>query len=102
VVPVGADCPSLSSLPAAAVSLNGGQLSVQSSRSVGADGSVTVKAKGIPAGDILVVAVETVTNGNTTTSLAANRLTSAPAPSCVSVPAVPPPPAAAGNAGRPS
>jgi hypothetical protein len=100
VVPVGAGCPSMSSLPAPAVSLNGGHLSVQSSASVGAGGSVTVNAKGIPAGDIVVVAVETVTNGNTTTSLAANRLTTAPAPSCVSLPGAVPPPAAPGNAGR--
>jgi hypothetical protein len=100
VVPVEAGCPSISSLPAPAVSLNGKHLSVQSSASVGAGGSATVNARGIPAGDILVVAVETVENGNVTTSLAANRLTSAPAPSCVSLPeAPPPPPAAPGNAG---
>jgi hypothetical protein len=47
--------------------------------------SVTVNAKGIPAGDILVVAVETTTTGNTTTSLGAGKLTTAPAPSCVSL-----------------
>jgi hypothetical protein len=88
VVPVGAGCPSLSSLPAPAQPLNGKHLSVQSSVTVGASpgGSVTVNAKGIPAGDILVVAVETTKTGNTTTSLGAGKLTTAPAPSCVSLP----------------
>ncbi len=92
VVPVGAGCPGMSSLPAPAVPLNGKHLSVQSGVSAG--GSVTVDAKGIPAGDILVVAVETTSNGNTRTSLGAGRLTTAPAPSCVSLP---PPPAPPGN-----
>jgi len=88
VVPVGAGCPSMSSLPAPAASPNGEHPSVQSSVSIGssAGGSVTVNAKGIPAGDILVVAVETTRTGNTTTSLGAGKLTTAPAPSCVSLP----------------
>jgi hypothetical protein len=88
VVPAGAGCPSISSLPAPAVPLNGKHLGVQSSVSIGgtAGGSVTVNAKGIPAGDILVVAVETTRTGNTTTSLGAGKLTTAPAPSCVSLP----------------
>jgi hypothetical protein len=96
VVPVGAGCPSMSSLPAPAVPLNGKHFSIQSS--VSADGSVTVDAKGIPAGDILVVALETTSNGSTRTSLGAGRLiaTTAPAPSCVSLPA---PPALPGNGG---
>ena len=87
VVPVGAGCPSMSSLPAPAVPLNGKRLSVQSSVSIGgsAGRSVTVNAKGIPAGDILVVAVETTRTGDTTTSLGAGKLTTAPAPSCVSL-----------------
>ena len=88
VVPVGAGCPSISSLPAPAVSLNGKHLGVQTSVTVGSSAgrSVTVNAKGIPAGDILVVAVETTTTGNTTTSLGAGKLTTAPAPNCVSLP----------------
>jgi hypothetical protein len=91
VVPVGAGCPSMSSLPAPAVPLNGKHPRVQSSVSVGGapGGSVTVNAKGIPAGDILVVAVVTTVNGNTTTSLGAGKLTTAPAPSCVSLPSQP-------------
>ena len=87
VVPVRAGCPSVSSLPAPAASLNHKHLSIQSGRSVG--GSVTVNAQGIPAGDILVVAAETTTTGNTRTSLGAWKLTTAPAPSCVSLPAPP-------------
>jgi hypothetical protein len=99
VVPVGAGCPSMSSLPAPAVPLNGKHLGVQSSVSIGssAGGSVTVNAKGIPAGDILVVAVQTTSNGNTRTSLGAGRLTTAPPPSCVSLPAPPAPPALPGG-----
>ena len=88
VVPVGAGCPSISSLPAPAVPLNGKHPAVQTSVTVGSSAgrSVTVNAKGIPAGDILVVAVETTTTGNTTTSLGAGKLTTAPAPNCVSLP----------------
>ena len=88
VVPVGAGCPSMSSLPAPAVPLNGKHPGVQTSVTVGSSTgrSVTVNARGIPAGDILVVAVETTTTGNTTTSLGAGKLTTAPAPSCVSLP----------------
>jgi hypothetical protein len=95
VVPVGAGCPSMSSLPAPAVPLNGKHLTVRSSVTVGSSpgGSVTVNAKGIPVGDILVVAVQTTSNGNTRTSLGAGRLTTAPPPSCVSLPALPAPPA---------
>jgi hypothetical protein len=94
VVPVGAGCPSLSSLPAPAVPLSG-HLSVQASST--RDGGLTVNAQGIPAGDILVVGFRTVTNGNTVTSGGASRLTSAPAPSCVSLPALPAPPPGNGS-----
>lgn len=50
------------------------------------DGSVTVKAKGIPAGDILVVGFKTTVHGSTVTSGGGSRLTSPPAPNCVSPP----------------
>jgi hypothetical protein len=90
VVPVGAGCPSLGSLPAPAVPPNG-HIAVQTSGSV-KDGSVTVHAKGIPAGDILVVGVETSTTGNADFSMAGGKLTSPPAPSCISLPASPAPP----------
>jgi hypothetical protein len=90
LVPVGAGCPSISALPAPAAPLHGKHPSVRSSVTVAgsAGGSVTVNAKGIPAGDILVVAVATIFNGNTTTSLGAGKLTTAPAPSCVSLPSL--------------
>ena len=90
VVPVEVGCPSIRWLPAPAVLVARGSISTQTAVSKG--GSVTVNAQGIPAGDILVVAVATTTNGRTTTSLGAGKLTSPPAPSCVSLPATAPPP----------
>jgi hypothetical protein len=122
VVPVGSDCPSITSLPAPAVPAK--QISVEASGS--SDGPVTVAAQGVPAGDILVVAFETITSGQfsmqgtTTTAngqvhrsasasgeaqssasgqthktgggqrftatFGSSKLTSGPAPSCVSIP----------------
>jgi hypothetical protein len=63
-------------------------------------GPITVDAKGIPAGDILVVGVETTTTGTTRSSMAGGRLSSPPAPSCVSLPAAPAPPGGLGKAHR--
>lgn len=84
VVPVRSGCPAISSLPAPAVLPDGkGKISVQSARSK--DGSITVNARGVPAGDILVVAAEITAQG---TQMAAS-LTSPPAPGCVSMPAPP-------------
>jgi hypothetical protein len=88
VVPVGAGCPSISSLPAPAVPPSG-RIAVQGGGSVD-NGSVTVHAQGIPAGDILVVAVETHTTGNTHYAMSTATLTSPPAPGCVSLPSPPP------------
>jgi hypothetical protein len=82
VVPVEPGCPSIDSLPAPNV-LPSGHVSVGGSAST--DGSVTVNAQGIPAGDIMVVATEITAHGSQT----AARLTSPPAPSCVSLPAMP-------------
>jgi hypothetical protein len=96
IVPVEPGCPSISSLPAPAVPVSG-HISVEGSSTIG--GSVTVKAKGIPAGDILVVGVQTSTVGNTRTTGMAGRLTSPPAPSCISLPAFVPPPAHHGGSG---
>ena len=84
VVPTGPGCPSLSSLPAPAIP-PAGHLSTQGTRS--RDGSITVHAQGIPSGDILVVASQTTAQGTVT----GGKLTSSPAPSCVSLPAPPPP-----------
>jgi hypothetical protein len=80
VVPVEPGCPSLGSLPAPAV-LPNGQISVGGS--VSRDGSITVNAQGVPAGDIIVVGVEITAHGGQTGA----RLTSPPAPSCISLPA---------------
>lgn len=82
VVPLQAGCPSMSSLPAPAV-LPNGPISVSNGKS--SDGSITVNASGVPAGDILVIATETTRQY----SLSASRLTSPPAPSCVSLSASP-------------
>jgi hypothetical protein len=87
VVPVRPGCPGMSSLPAPAVPASGGRISMQAS--TGRDGSVTVRAQGIPAGDIIVVGSQTSVNGSSRTSMSASRLTSAPAPGCVSLPAPP-------------
>jgi hypothetical protein len=84
VVPVAAGCPSLGSLPAPAVPPSG-RLTVQTSSS--RDGSVTVNAKGIPNGDILVLGFENTADGG----LSGGRLTSPPVPSCVSLPQAPGP-----------
>jgi hypothetical protein len=91
VVPVRAGCPGVGSLPAPAAPRSGHiPLQVAVSR----DGSVTVKAKGIPAGDILVVGVATTTHGSMVTSGGGSALTSPPAPACVSLPSAPAPGAA--------
>jgi hypothetical protein len=88
VVPIKPGCPR----PLApAVSGRGHWISMRASRSP--NGSVTVHARGIPAGDILVFGVET--RGHI--SLGVGVLTSAPAPSCISLPA--PPPAGSGGSG---
>jgi hypothetical protein len=95
VVPVEPGCPGIDSLPAPAVR----PTHISGSTKVGRDGSVTVNAKGIPAGDILVVGVATnahAANG-TTYSMSDARLISPPAPSCVSLPAPPAIPDASGS-----
>jgi hypothetical protein len=94
VVPVEPGCPSLGSLRPPNVPLAGHPY-VETT--VGIGGSVTVNAKGIPAGDILVVGVETTTTGTTHGSMGGGRLTSPPAPSCISLPAQPAPPAPGGS-----
>jgi hypothetical protein len=83
VVPVEAGCPTIGSLPAPPVSGVGKMISLGIGRST--NGSITVNAQGIPAGDILVVGIETTAQGSET----GGGLTSAPAPSCLSLPPVP-------------
>jgi hypothetical protein len=139
VVPVQPGCPSIASLPAPAV--RAAQISVEASGS--SDGSVTVDAHGVPAGDILVLGFSqtggrftfsmqesmsqgqgqshgeasvkgtATVNGHSTVGShgraagsgdgsgpgqgtappmgIASKLTSGPAPSCVSLPATPTP-----------
>jgi hypothetical protein len=97
VVPVRPSCPSINSLPAPAVR----PARISGSMKVGRDGSVTVDAKGIPADDILVVGAETnahAANG-TAYSMSDARLTSPPAPGCVSLPALPAAPGGSGSGG---
>lgn len=80
VVPVEPGCPR----PAPpAVSPIGVEISVGASRS--SDGSVTVDAQGIPAGDILVVGFVTTANE----TYGGSVITSPPAPSCISLPGPP-------------
>jgi hypothetical protein len=83
VVPVRPGCPPISSLRAPAVPARG-PISVQGTRS--SDGSVTVQAKGVPAGDILVVGSESSSHGKARFTETASKLTSDPAPGCVSLP----------------
>jgi hypothetical protein len=81
VVPIEAGCPRP---PAPAVSVRGDR--VGAAIGISPSGSVTVKAQGIPAGDILVVGVQS--SGRSRASVAA--VTSPPAPSCISDGAPPP------------
>uniref|UniRef100_UPI002639FC1A hypothetical protein n=1 Tax=Trebonia sp. TaxID=2767075 RepID=UPI002639FC1A len=81
VVPVVPGCASVASPPAAPQS---GPITTQVGRSD--DGSITVNAQGIPAGDIMVVGVEFNADG---TDLGISELASPPAPSCVPAPPAP-------------
>jgi hypothetical protein len=81
VVPVEAGCPAVAP---PAVPTQGVDITTGIERS--SDGSITVSARGIPAGDILVVGVET--SGDGTSSIGA--VTSPPAPSCIGTPSAPP------------
>ena len=66
------------------MSVHGVRISVRSG--VSRDGSITVNAQGIPAGDILVIGV--TTSGHSRGGV--GIVTSPPAPSCVTLPAPPP------------
>jgi hypothetical protein len=81
VVPVEPGCPRPAPPAASALGHR-----ITTGIAISPDGSVTVNAQGIPAGDILVVGVET--SGHS--SLTGGVLTSPPAPSCISLPAPPP------------
>jgi hypothetical protein len=81
VVPIEQGCPRP---PAPVVSGQGHRITT--GVAISPNGSVIVKAHGIPAGDILVVGVER--SGRN--SLGVAELTSPPAPSCISAPPLPP------------
>jgi hypothetical protein len=81
VVPIQPGCPPITSLTAPAPS---GKVTTQGSDS---NGQVTVNVTGLPAGEIAVVGFEQ--SGSRTTMVQA--VTSGPAPSCISIPAVVPP-----------
>jgi hypothetical protein len=94
VLPVRSGCPSIDSLRAPKVPA----VRISGQGSASSDGSVTVKAQGVPAEDMLVVGFETTTSGpghpkgnghgqETRSTFGASKLTSGPLPSCVSIPA---------------
>ena len=83
VVPVRSGCRPIDSLRAPRVAAHG-PITVQGTSS--SDGSVTVQAHGVPAGDILVVGTVASTHGKTRSTESASKLTSDPAPGCVSLP----------------
>jgi hypothetical protein len=119
VLPVKSGCPSINSLRPPRVPAHRVSVETSGSASTSGGASVTVNAQGVPAGDILVVGVSTVTTGNgkftgpgkatsgqvsgsgqahapagspapgAVFSLGASKLTSGPVPSCVSIPAPP-------------
>jgi hypothetical protein len=85
VVPIEPGCPR----PAApAVSGRGRRIGATIGISPG--GSITVKAQGIPAGDIMVIGVDAKTVDGRHTGLGIAALTSPPAPSCIGAPPSPP------------
>lgn len=101
LVPVGTDCPSLDSLPAPAVPARDTRVQVSAS----ATGTITANAHGVPAGDILVVGLlepsgHFSSDGQPRAVLGTYKLTSPPAPSCVSLPALPAPPPHSGASGN--
>lgn len=81
VVPIEPGCPRPG---APAVSGRGRWIATQIG--VSGNGSVTVKAQGIPAGDILVVGVQTSTVHGRHAGLGVAALTPPPPPSCISGP----------------
>jgi len=88
VVPVGADCPSINSLPKPQLVPGGhisGSTSATGSRS-GGPTSITIDIQGVPAGDTAIVAYSTLPGGQATF---ASAVISGPVPSCVSLPAPP-------------
>lgn len=96
VVPVRPGCPSISSLKAPTIKAP--VVSVESR--ISANGSITVHAQGVPAGDIIVVGFGTSGHGADMGTSMDAMLTSPPAPSCVSLPVRPSPGEGYGVGGR--
>jgi hypothetical protein len=91
VVPIERGCTSKVTPPA--VSWRGHRITT--GMSVARIWSVSVNARGIPAGDILVIGVGTIAH----TSFSVGTLASPPAPSCVGMPPLPPGNGGSGSAG---
>ncbi len=87
VVPVGPGCPGIDSLPAPAGE-PGARIRLNLKVSTG--GGTTVDARGVPAGDTLVVAFQATTANGKNLTASSTKLTSGPVPKCVSVPRQPP------------
>lgn len=88
VVPVGAGCPSISSLPHPQLAPGdhiSGRSSVKADRGSGVS-SITIDIQGVPAGDTALVAYTSAPGG---TTMFASAVISGPVPSCVSLPAPP-------------
>ena len=96
LVPVRPGCPGIGSLRAPAIKVP--VVSLESR--VSANGSITVQAQGVPAGDIIVVGFETSGRGADRGTAMDAMLTSPPAPDCVSLPVPPPPGGGYGVGGR--
>lgn len=92
LVPAEAGCPGIHTLPKPAVPAHIQARTATSVRRGQGGGTVTVDAHGIPAQDVLVIAMESTAHG----TLGASVLTSPPAPGCVSLPAPPPGPGGSG------
>lgn len=84
VVPVGSHCPGINALRAPAVPANPAVVAVKTE-----GGRLTLQAKGIPAGDLLVAAFPRVSVNGARYIIAVDKLTSGHAPACVSVAAHP-------------
>jgi hypothetical protein len=83
LVPVGRDCPTITSLPKGRIAPAGTIRGVVSD--IG--GAITVNVHGIPAGDIMIIAARTQPDG----MQLIGALTSGPAPRCISLPSPPAP-----------
>lgn len=85
LVPVGAGCPSITSLKPGKPGAE-----IRTSLRVTTGGGATVDARGVPAGETLVVALQMSTGNGPGMAASSARLTSGKVPSCVSIPKAPP------------